>query len=184
MFCAGKPEAGHSASGGVPQVLVADIPVCPASKLLAGFAAMTILAHAQLGIYLSLLLWPFRDNTVGPCWNISQLPQMELVWSCCTCHTGLSDPELLFHLLWELLYTHRLQARLETWEVWGQTLPVKMRQKIGWVPHFFSMSWVTRSSTPLTSGTILFIPFLLLLKSSYYFLHPLPVPCPAECLRF
>lgn len=46
-------------------------------------------------------------------WDLtSQLPQMELVWSCCTCPIGLSDTELCFHLLWELLYTRRLQSTL------------------------------------------------------------------------
>ena len=136
---------------GSHECLLATLLFAQPGRLLAGFAARAMLAHAQLAIYLLWLPWPFRDDTAGPCCSISQLPQMELIWSYCTCPIGLNDPEPDFRLLWALLYAHRLLVGLETWEIWGQTLPVEMRQKMGWVPQSFSTFCVASSSTPLST---------------------------------
>lgn len=98
-FVLGSPNLDTMLQVGSHKCLLVTLLFAQPRSLSAGFAARAMRAYSQLAVYLPQFPWPIGDDTVGPCCNITQFPQMELVWSYRTCPIGLSNPELVFHLL-------------------------------------------------------------------------------------
>lgn len=180
MFSAGKPEAGHGAPGGVTQVPAGDTPVCTAQEAVGwlccqGRAGSCSACHLPSPVALTLqrrysriLLWYQPGPSDGACLVLLYVTHW-LKWSRTWLLSAVSTA-LRSQTASRLGHLGGLRAKL--------TSENEVKNELS--TSVFSMSHVTISSTPLTSGTILSLPqklFLLLF-------NPLLVPSPAELLNF